>query len=88
MKWMPSRAEAADELRGARTPSGSQALRPVAQQFDMDAARVDPSFAPLTSDDVKDGDAASLVRLRAALERQSAQWLQRGRATLSLRAAE
>ena len=75
--------EAADELRGqaascrklalrARSPSGSQALRTVARQFDADAARMDPAVI----DAVKDGDAAALTRLQLALERQTMRWLQ------------
>jgi len=49
----PSRAEAADELREqaasyrrlarrARTNGGSSALKTVAEQFDVDARRIDP----------------------------------------------
>jgi hypothetical protein len=75
--------EAADELRGqaatcrklalrARSPSGSEALRTVAHQFDADAARIDPAVI----DAVKDGDTAALVRLQLALERQTIRWLQ------------
>jgi len=77
-----TRAEAADELRGlvascrrlavtARTQSGSDALRTVAYQFDADAVRIDP----IIIDSVKNGDAASLVRVQLALERQTMQWL-------------
>lgn len=77
-----SRADAADELRGqaascrrlalrARSLSGSEALRTVAHQFDADAARIDP----VAIDPVRDGDAASLVRLQLALERHTDQWL-------------
>jgi len=77
-----TRAEAADELRGqaaccrrlaltARTESGSEALQTVAHEFDADAARIDPAVI----DGVKDGDAASLVRVQLALERQTMQWL-------------
>lgn len=36
-----------------------------------DAARIDPAFI----DGVRDGDAASLVRVQLALERQTMQWL-------------
>lgn len=50
----PTRSEAADDLREqaascrrlagrARTPSGSTALKTVAEQFDDDARRIDPS---------------------------------------------
>jgi hypothetical protein len=84
MMRFSTRAEAADQLRGqatscrrlalnAGTPSGSKALRTVAGQFDADAARIDP----IVIDGVKDGDAASLVRLQLALERQTDQWLRR-----------
>ena len=47
----PSRAEAADELReqaescrsiARRAPTGSFALKTVAEQFDDDARRIDP----------------------------------------------
>jgi hypothetical protein len=75
--------EAAHDLRGqaascrqlplrARSPSGSQALRTVARQFDADAARIDPAVI----DAVRDGDAAALTRLQLALERQTMRWLQ------------
>ena len=78
-------SEAADELREqatscrklalkARTPSSSEALQTAAHQFDADAARIDP-VERAASDDVRTGDAAALVRLREALERQSAQWI-------------
>lgn len=84
----PSREEAADDFReqaascrrlarGARTASGCGALRTVAIQFDLDAARIDPLSVSATTDQVRDGDAAALVRVRVALERQSAQWLRR-----------
>ena len=80
---LPSRADAADELRaqavscrrlalGASTARGSEALRAVAQQFDADATRVDPE---MTGDGP--GQAASLVRVRMALEHQTAHWLLR-----------
>jgi len=83
MMHFPSRAEAGDELREqaascrrlslkARTLGGSEALRAVALQFDADATRIDP----LMIDGRKDGDAASLVRVQLALERQTSQWLQ------------
>ena len=79
---MPSRTEAADELREqaascrklagrARTPSGANALATVARQFDDDAARLEPMTPPLG---VAGGDAASLVRVRLALEQQSMRW--------------
>ena len=75
--------EAAEVLRGqaascrklalrARSPSGSEALRTVARQFDADAARIDPAVI----DAVRDGDAAALTRLQLALERQTMRWLQ------------
>ena len=78
---LPSRAEAADQLRsqaasccrlalGASTLRGSEALRAVARHFDADAARVDPVLDG-------SGQAASLVRVRVALERQTAHWLLR-----------
>ena len=81
-----TRAEDADELRGqaascrrlartARTPTGSEALRTVAHQFDADAARIDPAII----DRMKDGDAAALVRVQLALERQTSRWLQQRR---------
>jgi hypothetical protein len=82
MMPVSTRAEAADELRGqaascrrlaltARTQSGSDALRTVAHQFDADAGQIDPVII----DSVKNGDAASLVRVQLALERQTMQWL-------------
>lgn len=78
---LPSRADAADQLRaqaascrrlalGASTVRGSEALRAVAHQFDADATRVDPVLNG-------SGQAASLVRVRVALERQTAHWLLR-----------
>ena len=79
----PTRAEAGDELREqaescrklalrARTASGTEALQCVASQFDADAARINPAVI----DSVKDGDAAALVRIQLALERQTRRWLQ------------
>ena len=78
-----TRAEAGDELREqaascrsfalrARTPIGCEALKSVALQFDTDAARINP----VEIDGVKNGEAAALVRVRLALERQARQWLQ------------
>jgi hypothetical protein len=86
MRGIPTRTEAADELRqqaascrklalGATTASGSEALRTAAHQFEEDASRVDPINADPAGDAASDGDAAALVRAREALERQSAQWL-------------
>jgi hypothetical protein len=83
MMHASTRAEAADDLRGqaascrrlalkARTPSGCEALQTVAHQFDADAARIDP----VASEGVRGGDAAALVRVQLALERQTIQWLQ------------
>lgn len=82
MTPMPSRAEAAEQLReqatscrrlalNARTPRGSRALRAVAEQFDDDALRVDPlpAAAFIALDD---GTETALVRARLALERQDA----------------
>jgi hypothetical protein len=80
---IPTRAEAGDELREqaascrklalrARTASGSEALQCVASQFDEDAARINPAGV----DGMKDGDAAALVRIQLALERQTKRWLQ------------
>ena len=82
MNRMPSRAEAADELRDqaascrrlARTSTsagGSVALRTVAHQFEVDAARIDP--LPAAADEAPiDGDWDALVRVRLALECQMA----------------
>jgi hypothetical protein len=78
-----ARAESADQLREqaascrrlalkARSPGGSEALRTAAHQFDADAARIDPAVIDI----MKDGDAAALVRIQLALERQTIQWLQ------------
>jgi len=78
---LPSRADAADQLRaqaascrrlalGASTLRGSEALRAVAHHFDADAKRVDPVLDA-------SGQAASLVRVRVALERQTTHWLLR-----------
>jgi hypothetical protein len=82
MMRFPTRAEAGDELREqaascrrlalkARTTSGSEALSTVARQFDADATRIDLDLL----DGVKNGDAAALVRVREALERQTVRWL-------------
>lgn len=84
MMRFPTRAEAGDELREqavscrrlalrARTSSGSEALQSVALQFDADAERINP----VVMDGVKSGDAAALVRVQLALERQTSRWLQR-----------
>ena len=87
MNRSPSSADAADDLReqaaacrrlalSARTVNGSEALRAAARQFDSDAVRIDPeAIAP---NDGLTSQAASLVRVREALERQTAQWLWRG----------
>ncbi|NUS99417.1 MAG: hypothetical protein HOP96_00380 [Sphingomonas sp.] len=86
MNNIRSRGEAAEQLRDqaascrrlalmARTVSGSEALRTVARQFDWDAARIDP--VPTIVTDRMTPQAASLIRVREALERQTAQWLQR-----------
>jgi len=86
MNDIRSRGEAADQLReqatscrrlalSARTINGSEALRAVARQFDSDAARIDP--VPTITADRLTAQAASLIRVREALERQTAQWLQR-----------
>lgn len=83
MMHFPTRAEAGDELREqaascrelsqrARTPSGCEALQSVASQLEADAARINPVII----DGTKDGDAASLVRIQLALERQASRWLQ------------
>lgn len=82
MIHLSTRAEAADEMREqaescrrlavrARTPSGSEALRTVAHQFDDDAARIDP----VAINGARQGDAAALVRVREALEHQVGWWL-------------
>lgn len=87
MNWLPTRDEAADTLREqalscrrlalrARTPGGSAALSAVAQQFEDDAEHVSPFREPSTVS-LPNGDGAALVRLRLALERQTADWLQR-----------
>jgi len=71
----PSRSDAADDLRaqavacrrlalGAPTAGRSEALRAVAQQFDADATRVDPEIGD------RPGQAASLARVRLALQHQ------------------
>lgn len=83
MMRLPKRDEAGDELREraascrrlalrATTLSGSEALQTEALQFDADAARINPVLV----DGVKSGDAAALVRIQRALERQTSQWLQ------------
>lgn len=85
MNDIRSRGDAADELRqqatscrrlarSARTVSGSEALRAVARQFDSDAARIDP--VPTIAPDRMTPQAASLTRVREALQIQTAQWLQ------------
>jgi hypothetical protein len=86
MNNIRSRGEAAEELRdqatscrrlalSARTVSGSEALRAVARQFDSDAARIDP--VPTIVSNRMTPQSASLVRVREALEVQTAYWLQR-----------
>jgi hypothetical protein len=81
MMRYPTRAEAADELRGqaescrrlalrAPTMSGA-ALRSAAHQFDAHAARM----SLIAIDATAAGDAAALVRVRLALECQTARWL-------------
>lgn len=81
MRGLPSRTEAADELReqaascrrlalGARTSSGSEALRTVALEFDSDAERIDPVAVSVASDASGDADGAALVRVRLALQHQ------------------
>jgi len=96
MNRSPSSADAADELReqavacrrlalNARTVNGSDALKAAARQFDSDAVRIDP--AAIAADDGLTSQAASLVRVREALERQTAQWLWRGRAGKSPKAS-
>ena len=86
MSNVRSRGDAAEELReqatscrrlalSARTVSGSEALRAVARQFDSDAARIDP--VPTIVSERMTPQAASLVRVREALEVQTAHWLQR-----------
>jgi hypothetical protein len=83
MIHFPTRAEAGDDLREqaascrslarrARTPSGCETLQSVASQFDAEAARINP----VVIDGIKDGDAAALVRVQLALERQTSRWLQ------------
>jgi hypothetical protein len=85
MNEIRSRGDAAEELRQqanscrrlartARTVSGSEALRAVARQFESDAARIDP--VPTIVPDRVTPQAASLTRVREALEIQTAQWLQ------------
>jgi hypothetical protein len=81
MNRLPSRAEAADELREqaascrrlartSRTATSSAALRTVAHQFEDDAARIDPLLLPVIDDETTGGDSAALVRVRLALECQ------------------
>ena len=85
---LPSREEAADGLRDqaascrrlalrARTQSGCDALTAVAEQFETDADHLRPSAVSVIN--LPAGDAAALVRVRLALERQSAERL-KGRA--------
>ena len=87
MNWLPSREEAADTLREqalscrrlalrARTQSGSDALSAGARQFEHDAEHVS-HFRESSTVRLPNDDAAALVRLRLALERQTADWLQR-----------
>lgn len=87
MNWFPTREEAADSLReqalscrrlprDARTQRASDALSTVAQQFEHDAEHVS-KFRESWTQRLPNGDAAALVRLRLALERQTADWLQR-----------
>jgi hypothetical protein len=86
MSGIRSRGEAAEELRqqatscrrlalSARTVSGSEALSAVARQFDSDAERIDP--VPAIVSDRMTPQAESLVRVRQALEVQTALWSQR-----------
>jgi hypothetical protein len=85
MNDVRARGSAADELRDqatscrrlalkARTVNGSEALRTVARQFDLDAARIDP--VPTAAPGRLPPQAASLLRVREALEVQTARWLQ------------
>ena len=87
MNWLPTREEAVETLREqalschklalrARTQSGSDALSAVARQFEDDAEHVS-HFREASTVKLPNGDAAALVRLRFALERQTADWLQR-----------
>lgn len=87
MNWLPTREKAVDTLREqavpcrklalrARTQSGCDALSAVARQFEDDADHMG-HFREPTTIRLPDGDAAALVRLRLALERQTADWLQR-----------
>ena len=87
MNGFPTREEAVNILREqahscrnlalrARSQSGSNALSAVARQFEDDAEHVS-QFSEPTKARLPDGDAAALVRLRLALERQSSDWLQR-----------
>jgi hypothetical protein len=96
MNRSPSSADAADELReqaaacrrlalSARTVNGSEALKAAARQFDSDAVRIDP--VAIAANDGLTAQAASLVRVREALERQTAQWLWRGRVAESHKAS-
>jgi hypothetical protein len=83
MMHFPTRAEAGEDLREqaascrslarrASTPSACEALQSVASQYDADAARI----SPVVIDSIKDGDAAALVRIQLALERQTSPWRQ------------
>lgn len=82
MTQMPSRAEAADDLRehaascrrlarSSSTVGGSVALRTVAHQYEADAERIDPS-SPVSVGAGSSGDWDALVRVRLALKRQMA----------------
>ena len=75
---MDTLREQADSCRKlalrARTQSGCDAPSAVARQFEDDAMG---HFREPTTIRLPDGDAAALVRLRLALERQTADWLQR-----------
>lgn len=88
MRGLPSRTEAADELReqaascrrlALGATSGSEALRTVALQFDSDAERIDPVAVSVASDASSDADGAALVRVRLALQHQMRNGFRMGR---------
>ena len=72
---MPEQAISRRLALHARTQEGSDALS-VARQFEDDAEHLS-HFREASTVRLRDGDAAALIRLRLALERQTADWLQR-----------
>ena len=74
MTWISSMPEATNELRGH---AGSRPQLTLSVPTES-GANAYPDVVPVMG--LRSGDTAALVRLRLALERQSAEWLARPRA--------